>query len=89
MSDRYIIIGTTPCVRCDATERGFKKHGLPYEKVDVNDLNEEQQARFDKAKAEGATSFPVVLTPGGGSWSDFQHERIKAHARKWAERGEG
>ncbi len=81
MTDTYTIITTTACVKCDATKRQFTKYGLPFEAVSVDDLTEEQQARFDREKASGATSFPVVLTPKGGSWSDFRVDRIKSAAK--------
>lgn len=89
MSDHYIIISTDACQKCNATKRQFTKLGLPFEEVHVNDLNEEQQARFDRAKDGGATSFPVVLTPKGGSWSDFRIDRIRSAAKAREEEKNG
>lgn len=74
MANKFTIITTSPCVKCDATKRRMTKWGIPFDvvaKEDAADIVEE-------ARAEGATSFPIVVTPGGSFWSDYRIDKIDA-----------
>lgn len=74
MTNIFRIITTTPCPKCDATKRQFKKFGIPFESVAKEDAADD----VEEARASGATSFPIVIAPDGSWWSDFQNDRIKA-----------
>lgn len=84
MTNKFKIITTTPCVKCDATKRRLNKHGIPFISVDASGAAEE----VEEARAEGATSFPIVIAPDGSWWSDYRVDRIDAWGKSQAWREE-
>lgn len=72
MSNTFRVITTVPCVKCDATKRRMKRHGIPFETIAAEDAAD----LVDEAKESGATSFPIVLAPDGSWWSDYRVDKI-------------
>lgn len=84
MTSTFKIITTIPCVKCTSTKRQFEKYGMPYESIAKEDAEDD----VAEARASGATSFPIVIAPGGADWwSDFRIDKIKAwgESRAWRE----
>lgn len=81
MTAIFKIITTTPCPKCDATKRRFKRHDIPYESV----AKEDAEDLVEEARSSGATSFPIVLAPGGVDWwSDYRIDKIDAWGKALA-----
>lgn len=69
-----ITVYTKPfCPQCTATQRALKKHGIPY---DIVDLTLDSDAA-DFVKGLGYSSAPVVFVDDKNSWSGFRPDRIE------------
>lgn len=68
-----------PCYKCEGTKRALKNANIPYDAVHADD------AIIDKYKAEGHTSFPIVVASFGDSvtwtWSDLRLDHVKELAK--------
>jgi glutaredoxin-like protein NrdH len=73
-----VTVYTKPrCVQCTATYRALDNHGIAYHSIDITEDTE----AFDRLKALGHQSAPVVESPIG-DWAGFQPDKItelKAH----------
>lgn len=67
-----IIYSTANCAQCEQTKKAFKKAGVPFSELRVD----ESEAVADHVKELGYTQAPVVVTDFG-SWSGFRPDRIK------------
>ena len=78
------ITSKTSCPQCNATDRGVKKNKINtyagYEKNMLEDKTEAEQEAFRTwAKAEGHSSFPIVITDTPiGSWAGYNPDKLKA-----------
>lgn len=72
MNNTFRVISTSPCQKCDATKRLLKKCGIEFEELTADEAPD----LVEEARAEGATSFPIVIAPNGTWWSDFRKDQI-------------
>jgi len=62
------------CPQCTATHRALRKHGIPYETVD---LTEDSKA-MEFVKGLGYSSAPVVHVSDDHHWSGFRPDSVEA-----------
>lgn len=62
------------CPQCTATHRALRKHGIPY---DVVDLTEDPEA-MEFVKGLGYSAAPIVHAGEDNHWSGFRPDRIEA-----------
>lgn len=76
MTDMLTLYSKPGCVQCRATEREFKKEGIPYNYVD---LSVEPEA-IDTIKELGYLAAPVVYIDEDTHWSGHRPDLIERHA---------
>lgn len=62
------------CVQCTATARFFKKNGVQYQEIK---MDEDETAYEYITRELGATQAPVVELADGSWWSGFNPDKIK------------
>ncbi|RMI13248.1 glutaredoxin family protein [Cellulomonas triticagri] len=87
--ERVRVYSAPHCPQCAATVRTLTKAGVPFDKIDLGDLDDGERARV----TAGHTTAPVVVAPGVGTWSGHRPTRLEAltaqHATKPSAGGPG
>jgi glutaredoxin-like protein NrdH len=63
---------TPHCQSCNATVRSLEKAGVPFEKIELEDLGPQEY----QAVVAGHTTAPVVHAPGVGVWSGHRPTQL-------------
>lgn len=75
MTEAVTLYSKPGCSQCRATEREFKKVGVPYNYVDIS----EQPDALETIKGLGYLQAPVVYIDENTHWSGFRPDYISKH----------
>ncbi|WP_263120718.1 glutaredoxin family protein [Cellulomonas sp. RIT-PI-Y] len=68
------VFSSPHCQACAATKRSLDKAGVPFEAVDLGDLDPAEREQV----VAGHTTAPIVHAPGIGTWSGHRPTQLDA-----------